>query len=57
MSNKPEALFDKRIIHRSLRKGKVTKKEYDQLLNGLEDASKKAVPLFDDARLESKRAS
>jgi hypothetical protein len=46
MSSRTEKLFDKRIVTRNIRKNKLSRKEYEQYLKGLEDSTAKAVPLF-----------
>jgi hypothetical protein len=49
MSRKPESLFDKRIIARNLHHKRLSRKEYEQYLAGLEDVARKAVPIFFEA--------
>jgi hypothetical protein len=46
MSTKPESAFDKRIIARNIKRGKVTRKEYDQVLESLPDVSNKSIAIF-----------
>lgn len=46
MSQKPESLFDKRIVDRNIKREKLTRKEHKQYLKGLPDAAAKAVPMF-----------
>jgi hypothetical protein len=48
MSSKPESYFDKRIVARNIKHNKISKKEYEQFLKGLKDASVKSVPMFSD---------
>ena len=55
MSGKPEALFDKRIVTRNINRGRVARKEYEQFLKGLKDATEKAVPMFADEDRETAR--
>ncbi len=44
--SKSETLYDRRIIARSLKAGRISKKEYEQYLAGLQDASVKSAPLL-----------
>ncbi len=37
--------FDRRIVDRNIKRGRITRKDYDQFLNGLEDVKDKAVPM------------
>lgn len=37
-------LFDKRIVERNIKKGLITRKDYDKFLKSLADASVKAAP-------------
>lgn len=46
MSRKPESYFDKRTVARNLGHKKISRKEYEQYLEKLEDAADKAVPVF-----------
>ena len=46
MSGKPEYLFDTRIVARNIKRERITRKEYEQHLKGLEDVADKAVPMF-----------
>lgn len=46
MSGKPEYLFDTRIVSRNIKRERITRKEYEQHLKGLEDVTHKAVPMF-----------
>jgi hypothetical protein len=48
MSSKPESLFDKRIVERNIRNGRLTQKEYDGFLKRLQDARVKSAPLFEE---------
>ncbi len=43
-----DALFDRRILARNLKAGKITRKELEQYLTGLPDASARAMPMFGD---------
>lgn len=40
--------FDRRIVNRNIKRGKITRKDYDQFLTGLEDVNDKAVPMYAD---------
>ena len=46
MSSKPDVLYDKRTMARNLKRNKLSRKELEQYLASLEDASTKAVPMF-----------
>lgn len=48
MDNKPEFVYDVRIIERYLREGKITKKEYEQYLKNLPDIVDEGRPLIID---------
>lgn len=52
MSSKVDVSYDKRIVARSIKKGRITRKEYEQYLKGLKDATEKAVPMFWDEQPE-----
>ena len=40
---KPERLYDKRTVERSIKKGLLTRKDYDKHIKTLEDVSAKGV--------------
>lgn len=46
MASIPESNFDKRTVTRNIKRAKLTQKDYDQYINGLEDVSDKSTPLF-----------
>jgi hypothetical protein len=47
---KIDSAFDRRVVQRNLKHGRLTRKEYDQYLAGLPDAAGKAVPMFSEVR-------
>jgi hypothetical protein len=47
---KVDGVFDRRVVQRNLKHGRVTRKEYDQYLAGLPDVATKAVPMFFEGR-------
>jgi hypothetical protein len=57
MSSKQDVCFDKRIVARSIQKGRITRKEYEQYLKSLKDATDKAVPMFWDEHPEGEAES
>jgi hypothetical protein len=57
MSSKQDVCFDKRIVSRSIKKGLITRKEYEQYLKSLKDATEKAVPMFWDDNPEGEEQS
>ena len=48
MDNKPDFVYDVRIIERYLREGKITKTEYQQYLKNLPDMVDESCPLIID---------
>lgn len=42
MADKNEKLFDRRVVERNIDKGLVTREEYEEYLDGLEDAEDNA---------------
>lgn len=42
-------LFDVRTVERNIKKGLVTRKDYEKYLKSLGDATEKAAPMTDDA--------
>jgi hypothetical protein len=48
MASTNETNYDKRIVARNIKRGVVTKEEYEQFLQNLSDASDKAVPIFSE---------
>jgi hypothetical protein len=55
MTGKPDGLFDRRVVQRNLKHGRLSRKEFDQYLASLPDASAKAVPMFFDRVLDANR--
>ncbi len=52
MSHDNEYLFDQRIVEKNIRKGLVTRKQYDAYLKGLADAGDNAEYVNLDAESE-----
>jgi hypothetical protein len=48
MDNKPDFIYDVRIIERYLREGKITKNEYEEYLKSLPDMTDESCPLIID---------
>ncbi len=48
MSQKSETLFDKRVVKRHIKAGRVTPKEYANHMKKLPDVADKGVALFAD---------
>jgi hypothetical protein len=46
MASRADGLFDRRILARNLKSGKITRKELEQYLASLPDAGPRAMPLF-----------
>lgn len=46
MPSNVDTLFDKRTVERNLRAGRITRREYEEYLAGLGDATPKSQPLF-----------
>ena len=46
MSHKPDALFDKRVVQRHIKAGRVSPKEYENHIKKLPNVADKGVPLF-----------
>jgi hypothetical protein len=40
-----EVLFDKRVVERNIARGLITREEYNQYLESLEDASEQTIPV------------
>jgi hypothetical protein len=55
MSNKPDSLFDQRTVERNIKRGRITRKEYERYLSSLEDLTEKAVSMFKGEDSESER--
>ena len=43
-----ETSFDRRIVNRNIKRGLVTRKEYDQYISNLEDVTDKAVSMEEE---------
>ncbi len=41
-------LFDRRTVERNIKKGLVSRKDYDKYMKALGDAAEKAAPLLED---------
>lgn len=52
MPEKPEALFDKRVVERNIKRGRITQKDHKNYLSRLRDLEEKAEPLFREEELE-----
>jgi hypothetical protein len=52
-----EWMFDKRVLQRNLRRGLISRADYDKFVKALPDASENAAPLLDDERSPKKPAS
>lgn len=48
MPEKSEALFDKRIVQRNIKRGRITRREYDAFVKHLDDVTDKSEPLFSE---------
>lgn len=46
MASKHNEIFDRRIVARNMKRGKLNRQEYEKHLAGLPDVGHKAVPLF-----------
>lgn len=55
MSSKQEAIFDKRVVRRNIKRNLLSGKEYEQYLKSLRDAKDKAVPMLSEEELQRKR--
>ena len=45
-----ETLFDRRIVARNIALGRVSRKEFDQYLSSLVDATERSVPMFSQSQ-------
>jgi hypothetical protein len=44
MSNIDERMFDKRVVERNIKRGKITREQYEAWLNNLEDCEELSQP-------------
>jgi hypothetical protein len=49
---KPESIFDKRIVERNLKRNKITQKDYEQYLKSLPDAKGKSIKVLKEEKEE-----
>ena len=47
-----EKLYDRRIVARNIKRGRISAKEYEQFLKGLEDVKDKCVPMSGEEESE-----
>jgi hypothetical protein len=55
MSSKLEAIFDKRVVRRNIKRNLLTGKEYEQYLKSLKDVKDKAITMMSEEELQKKR--
>lgn len=52
MSRKPDSYFDKRTVARNIKRKRITREEYDEHLENLEDATDKSMQVLFDQEAE-----